>query len=202
VKRLFCMLAVVTLVLGASFMASAISIEGDASYLIGLGQDKGQGFAVHGKAELFNDIFADAAFSAISFKGAGDGEKGLSDTLFTVGGLYRVANEEDLQIFVGGGYAMLTHKHSGEDDESGSGVFGKFGFKLIPADKLSLVADVAYAPKFKLGAGSENLTTARATISYEVLENILVQGTIKHYRVSNSDVTSGILVGGGVSFTF
>lgn len=194
-KRLIAVLAVLTMVLGASLAAGAVSVDGDVSYLIGLGQQKGQGFAAHAQVEVMKDIFADASFVSASFK---DGEeKGPSDTLLTIGGLYRVANEEDLQIFVGGGYAMLTHKH-----DKGQGLFGKFGFKLIPAPKFTLFADVAFAPKLKLGEGSKTLTTARATVAYEVMENISVQGTVKHYRVSDSDITSGILVGGGVSVTF
>jgi len=209
VKRLIAVLAVLTMVLGASLAAGAVSVDGDVSYLIGLGQQKGQGFAAHAQVEVMKDIFADASFVSASFK---DGEeKGPSDTLLTIGGLYRVANEEDLQIFVGGGYAMLTHKHDEvaavdttdeADKGQGQGLFGKFGFKLIPAPKFTLFADVAFAPKLKLGEGSKTLTTARATVAYEVMENISVQGTVKHYRVSDSDITSGILVGGGVSVTF
>lgn len=197
-KRLIAVLAVLTMVLGASLAAGAVSVDGDVSYLIGLGQQKGQGFAAHAQVEVMKDIFADASFVSASFK---DGEeKGPSDTLLTIGGLYRVANEEDLQIFVGGGYAMLTHKQ--DEADKGQGLFGKFGFKLIPAPKFTLFADVAFAPKLKLGEGSKTLTTARATVAYEVMENISVQGTVKHYRVSDSDITSGILVGGGVSVTF
>lgn len=201
-KRLIAVLAVLTMVLGASLAAGAVSVDGDVSYLIGLGQQKGQGFAAHAQVEVMKDIFADASFVSASFK---DGEeKGPSDTLLTIGGLYRVANEEDLQIFVGGGYAMLTHKHDevAGVDTTDQGLFGKFGFKLIPAPKFTLFADVAFAPKLKLGEGSKTLTTARATVAYEVMENISVQGTVKHYRVSDSDITSGILVGGGVSVTF
>lgn len=201
-KRLIAVLAVLTMVLGASLAAGAVSVDGDVSYLIGLGQQKGQGFAAHAQVEVMKDIFADASFVSASFK---DGEeKGPSDTLLTIGGLYRVANEEDLQIFVGGGYAKVAAVDTTDeaDKGQGQGLFGKFGFKLIPAPKFTLFADVAFAPKLKLGEGSKTLTTARATVAYEVMENISVQGTVKHYRVSDSDITSGILVGGGVSVTF
>lgn len=203
-KRLIAVLAVLTMVLGASLAAGAVSVDGDVSYLIGLGQQKGQGFAAHAQVEVMKDIFADASFVSASFK---DGEeKRPSDTLLTIGGLYRVANEEDLQIFVGGGYAKVaavdTTDEADKGQGQGQGLFGKFGFKLIPAPKFTLFADVAFAPKLKLGEGSKTLTTARATVAYEVMENISVQGTVKHYRVSDSDITSGILVGGGVSVTF
>lgn len=199
-KRLIAVLAVLTMVLGASLAVGAVSVDGDVSYLIGLGQQKGQGFAAHAQVEVMKDIFADASFVSASFK---DGEeKGPSDTLLTIGGLYRVANEEDLQIFVGGGYAKVAAVDTTDEADKGQGLFGKFGFKLIPAPKFTLFADVAFAPKLKLGEGSKTLTTARATVAYEVMENISVQGTVKHYRVSDSDITSGILVGGGVSVTF
>ncbi|MGB4430291.1 MAG: hypothetical protein WBJ15_00395, partial [Limnochordia bacterium] len=88
------------------------------------------------------------------------------------------------------------------NDTKGSGFYGKFGFKFVPAEKFTLLADVSYAPKFKFGEeDAKSLLSARATVAYEVMENISVQGTIKHYR-SGDDINSGILVGGGVSFTF
>lgn len=183
-KRLVCMLAVLAVVFGASLAAGAVSVEGDASYLMGFGDNKGQGFAAHAKVELMAEVFADAGFSYVTF-----GEE-RTETLLTLGGLYRVASEEDLQIFIGGGYAMLTLTEKGVaaeengDGEKGNGIFGKFGFTLIPGPKMTLVADVGYAPRFKLNGADDrvSLITARATLSYEVMENIAVQGTVKHYR--------------------
>lgn len=199
-KKLFCMLAVLGIVFGASMLAGAVSVDGDASYLFGLGEAKGQGFAVHAQVEVIADIFADAAFSTISFKGEG-GNKGPSDTLLNLGGLYRVANEDDLQVFVGGGYAMLTRNvPEATDATKGNGLYGKFGFKLIAAPKLTLVADVAYAPRFKVDGTNGSLTTARATVAYEVMENISVQGTVKHYK--SGSINGGFLVGGGIAVTF
>ena len=96
-KRLVCMLAVLAVVFGASLAAGAVSVEGDASYLMGFGDNKGQGFAAHAKVELMAEVFADAGFSYVTF-----GEE-RTETLLTLGGLYRVASEEDLQIFIGGG---------------------------------------------------------------------------------------------------
>lgn len=208
-KRLVCLLTVLSVVMGASLVASAFSLDGDASYLFGLGKEaKGQGFAANAKVEVFDNIFADAAFSFINFKNEDKGE--TADTFLTIGGLYRVASEEDLEVFVGGGYGMLsftaTEPEDVEGDTSndtkGSGFYGKFGFKFVPAEKFTLLADVSYAPKFKFGEeDAKSLLSARATVAYEVMENISVQGTIKHYR-SGDDINSGILVGGGVSFTF
>lgn len=203
-KRLVCMLAVLAVVFGASLAAGAVSVEGDASYLMGFGDNKGQGFAAHAKVELMAEVFADAGFSYVTF-----GEE-RTETLLTLGGLYRVASEEDLQIFIGGGYAMLTLTEKGvaADEENGggkkgNGIFGKFGFTLIPGPKMTLVADVGYAPRFKLNGADDrvSLITARATLSYEVMENIAVQGTVKHYR-AGKDIQSGVLIGGGVAISF
>lgn len=200
-KRLVCMLAVLAVVFGASLAAGAVSVEGDASYLMGFGDNKGQGFAAHAKVELMAEVFADAGFSYVTF-----GEE-RTETLLTLGGLYRVASEEDLQIFIGGGYAMLTLTEKGavaEENgggEKGNGIFGKFGFTLIPGPKMTLVADVGYAPRFKLNGADVSLITARATLSYEVMENIAVQGTVKHYR-AGKDIQSGVLIGGGVAISF
>lgn len=215
-KRLVCLLTVLSVVMGASLVASAFSLDGDASYLFGLGKEaKGQGFAANAKVEVFDNIFADAAFSFINFKNEDKGET-RADTFLTIGGLYRVASEEDLEVFVGGGYGMLSFTATGPEndeeveeldaepsnDNKGSGFYGKFGFKFVPAEKFTLLADVSYAPKFKFGEeDAKSLLSARATVAYEVMENISVQGTIKHYR-SGDDINSGILVGGGVSFTF
>lgn len=212
-KRLVCLLTVLSVVMGASLVASAFSLDGDASYLFGLGKEaKGQGFAANTKVEVFDNIFADAAFSFINFKNEDTGET-RADTFLTIGGLYRVASEEDLEVFVGGGYGMLSFTATGPEgvaascaessnDTKGSGFYGKFGFKFVPAEKFTLLADVSYAPKFKFGEeDAKSLLSARATVAYEVMENISVQGTIKHYR-SGDDINSGILVGGGVSFTF
>ncbi|HPU66297.1 MAG TPA: hypothetical protein PLW89_10765, partial [Limnochordia bacterium] len=87
--------------------------------------------------------------------------------------------------------------------EKGNGIFGKFGFTLIPGPKMTLVADVGYAPRFKLNGADDavSLITARATLSYEVMENIAVQGTVKHYR-AGKDIQSGVLIGGGVAISF
>jgi hypothetical protein len=193
VKRLVCLFAVMSIVLGASLAAGAVSIDGDVSYLFGLGNQKAAGFAGHAMVEVMSQVLADGSFSAVTPKGDGAGP---SEQLFTLGGLYRVASEDDLQVFVGGGFAMLTRP----EVDKGQGIYGKFGFKLIPMEKLTLIADVAYAPKYKVGDVTSNLTTARATISYDVMENVAVQGTFKHYR--SGDVNSGILIGGGVSVTF
>jgi hypothetical protein len=204
VKKLICLLAVLVMILGASLSAGAFSIDADGSYLFGLGSDpKGQGFAAHAKAQITGEFFADAAFSYLNFKGKDSTTR--QDTLFTVGALYRVAKENDLQVFVGAGYGMFSFKAAGPeatdgDPTSAQGIYGKFAVKLVPADKVTLLADVGYAPKFKSGDTAKNLITARATVSYELMDNISVQGTVKHYRTG--DYNSGILVGGGVSVSF
>ena len=68
---------------------------------------------------------------------------------------------------------------------------------------MPLVADVGYAPHFKLDVVDDpfSLITARSTLSIEVLENIAVQGTVKHYR-AGKDIQSSVLIGGGVAISF
>ena len=181
------------------FGCGAVSVEGDASYLMGFGDNKGQGCRPC-QSGLMAEVFAD--FSYVTF-----GEE-RTETLLTLGGLYRVASEEDLQIFIGGGYAMLTLTEKGVaaeengDGEKGNGIFGKFGFTLIPGPKMTLVADVGYAPRIKLNGADDavSLITARATLSYEVMENIAVQGTVKHYRAGR--ISERCLIGGGVAISF
>jgi len=131
VKRLVCLLTVLSVVMGASLVASAFSLDGDASYLFGLGKEaKGQGFAANTKVEVFDNIFADAAFSFINFKNEDKGET-RADTFLTIGGLYRVASEEDLEVFVGGGYGMLSFTATGPEDDGRRNVQRHQGQRLL-----------------------------------------------------------------------
>lgn len=187
------LLIVVSLVLGMSLAAAAVSFEGDASILFGLGENKRRGLAIHGRADVYEELFADASFVTSSPTGDGTTEAGQS--LLTLGGLYRVVHDSDLQVFVGGGWTQLT---AGES--KGHGLYGKFGFKLIAMPKLTLTADVAYAFKYAVGEQAGSLTAARATLAYDVAENVAVQGTIHHQRALQAETL--LLVGGGVAFRF
>lgn len=197
------------LIIATTFVASAISFEGDASYMYGVGDAKGRGFVAHARAEVMDQIFVDGSFlSTNAAKSAeGDASEGstLRNSLISVGGLYRPVNDSDLEVFVGAGFLRLIVHETGLDDVSGQGIYGKFGFKFLPMPQLSIVADVSYAPKYKekgTDNASGNLISARATASYEVMDGLAVQGTVKHYRASVAPQTSDILLGGGVTFHF
>ena len=208
-KKPICFFVVLgILVIATTFVANAVSFEGDVSYLFGIGDSKSRGFAAHAMVEVMDQIIADGSFlSTNATKANGDAseETSLRTNLISVGGLYRPVNDSDLEVFVGAGFLKLTVQETGSDDVSGQGIYGKFGFKFLPMSQLSIMADVSYAPKYKerdTNAASGHLISARATASYEVMEGLEVQGTIKHYRASVAPKASDILIGGGVTFRF
>lgn len=206
-KKPVCFLVVLSvLFVVTSFVASATSFEGDASYLVGVGGSKSRGFVAHAMFEVIDHVLVDGSFLNTNATEAASGEgvdTTQSNSLFTAGGLYRVVNDADLQVFVGGGYLGLTTKSTGSNDSSGHGIYAKFGFRFLPLPELSLMADVSYAPKYKADTDvSGYLVSARATASYELMEGVGVQGTIKHYRTSLTASSRDILVGGGVTFRF
>jgi hypothetical protein len=203
VKKPICLLVVLgVLIVSTTFVANAVSFEGDASYVFGVGNSKNRGFVAHGMVGIVEEYFADGSF--LSVNSAVSEEKDVRNSLMTVGALYRPVNDPDLAVYVGGGYLRLTTQETGSDAVSGQGIYGKFGFKFLPMPLLSFLADVSYSPKYK---GSEEgrsstLITARATTSYQVMEGLAVQASIKHYRVSGANKASDILVGGGIHFQF
>lgn len=206
-KSIYFLVILSVLFVSTSFVASAISFEGDASYLVGVGTSKSQGFVAHAMIEVIDHIFADGSFLNTNVKKSTGGEGADStenNSLFTIGGLYRPVNDSDLQVFVGAGYLGLTTKVTGSSDSSGQGIYGKFGFRFLPLPQLSLMADVSYAPLYKEKDTdkSGHLVSTRATASYEVMDGVSVQGTIKHYRTSVTTSQKDILVGGGITFRF
>lgn len=202
-KRTICLLMILTVLLGASMVASAVTFEGDASYLVGVSSKKGSGFAVHAKAEVISQVFVDGSFLTSSAAKEEGAESSLRHQLLTAGALYRPVIDPDLHVFVGAGYARLTSREPGASEAVvGQGIYGKFGLKMLPMPKLTLVADVAFTPKYKVGNDTGTMTTARATLAYEVLDNLEVQATIKHYRATTPDTANNTLIGGGVSFSF
>lgn len=202
-RKPICFVIVLTVVfIATAFVAHAVSFEGDASYLFGI-STKSQGFATHAMVEVIDQVFVDGSFLSTSVKSAGgDGpDSGLQSQLITVGGMYRPVADQDLEVFVGAGVVRLITKEEGAEEARGQGIYGKFGFKYLPVSKVSLIADVSYAPKYKEASAESHLVAARATLSYEVMDDLSVQGTVKHYRTqatSNRDT----LVGGGVTFRF
>ena len=208
-KKPICFLVVLcvcTLFVATTFVANEVSFEGDASYVFGLGRSKSRGFTAHGMVEVMNDVFVDGSFLSTSTKPAPDAEdeKSLSNSLFSVGGLYRTLNDPDLAGYVGAGFVSLTTKEGEADAIVGQGFYGKFGFRFRPMPQMSIVAEVSYAPRYKEKEAdrSGSLVTARATVAYELMEGLGLQGTIKRYKASLTPVASDTVVGGGITFRF
>ncbi len=206
-KKAICFLVVLNVLLVAtSFVASAVSFEGDASYLVGVGGSQSRGFGAHAMIKIIDQVFVDGSFlnTSATQSGGGGADSTQNNSLFTVGAVYRPVNDADLQVFAGAGYLGLTTKSTGSSETTGQGIYGKCGFRFLPMPQLSLMADVSYAPKYKETDTdkSGHLVSARATASYEVMDGLSLQATIKHYRTSTTPITNDILVGGGVTFRF
>lgn len=207
-KPILFFVALCILFVSINFAARAVSFEGDASYLLSAGGSKQRGFAAHAMIELIDHFFVDGSFLTTNSKTDSDGDNGgsagESRSLLSVGGLYRPVNDGDLKVFVGGGFLRLTAKTGDADPLAGQGIYGKFGFKFLPMPKLSLTADVSFAPKYQGAAAntSGSLISARATATYEIIAGLGLQGTIKHYRTSAASSINDTLVGGGVTFSF
>ena len=202
-KKPICFLVVlVILLVSTSFVASAVSFEGDVSYLFGIGGAQSRGFAAHAMAEVVDQVLVDGTLLSTWVKDAEGSETNPRHQLFSVGGLYRPVAESELELFVGAGYIHLATQEKGLDDVRGGGIYGKFGLKVKPMEKVSLVADLSYAPKYKeeekpLG----HLISARATVSYKVTDDVALQGTARYYKKS-APITQDTLIGGGVTFWF
>lgn len=199
-------LCVLTLILATNFVATAASFEGDASYLFGLSGTKSRGFAAHARVNVMDAIFVDGSFLSTNTKvDPEEAEaKSLSRNLLSVGALYRTVNDPDLDVFVGAGFQRLNSKEGDAEAVIGQGIYGKFGFRFLPMPELLLTADLTYAPRYKEqdAATWSSLITARATVAYEFFDGFGIQGTIKHYKASQTSAVSDTLVGGGVSFHF
>lgn len=199
-KQVISFLMVVTVILGVSLGASAITFEGDASYLLGLESTNGSGFAAHAKAEIISQVFVDGSFLTASVAKAEEAENSPRHHMLTAGALYRPVLDPDLHVFVGAGYVQLTVKE--ENEVKGQGIYGKFGVKIMPLPKWALVADVIFTPRYKIDGNIGSLSSSRATLSYEVFADFEVQATIKHYKSSQAGAVKNTLIGGGLSFSF
>lgn len=220
-KKINVVWGALALVLLFSFSVGAASFQVDGSYLFGFGEhgslkSESNGFAVHGSVEIIPNVLVDGSFLSLNYTKLGTDkittavpEKALSERVVTFGGLYQVVSDQDLQVFVGAGLANYNSE-AGKDTKvegKGKGIYGKLGlnFELMP--KVNLLADLSYAPKFKYEEKDGTFVTARATVSYDLFNDISLQGTAKYYKTDVSgqtgDVTSAnTLVGGGVVFSF
>lgn len=217
-KKVNVLWSVLALILVFSFTVSAASFQVDGSYLFGSGEfgalkSKSRGFALHGSVELMPNVLADGSFVSLSYTELGTEkitsalpEKFLKESVITAGGLYRVVSDSDLQVFIGAGLANFSSALGKTDPliAKGKGIYGKFGLNFEPMEKVNLMADLSYAPKFKIEEQDGNFLAARATISYAVMTDISLQGTAKYYKVGtdSSNVSTNTMLGGGVVFSF
>lgn len=211
-KRVRVVWGALILVLVMSLTVGASSFQADGSYLLGFGDyngDKSQsrGFLVNGAIEFVPNLLVDGSFLSLNYTKLKDTElaegESLNERLITVGGLYRVLSEPDLQVLVGAG--LTNYNAEGTTDKfAGKGIYGKVGLEFEVMPKVHLLADLSYAPKFKLEEKDGSVIAARATVSYELIHDISLQGTVKHYKVSATDVStsSNTLVGGGLVLSF
>lgn len=207
-KRKYLPGIVLVLLLMLSLTSYAASFDIDGSYLYGQGKNLGlanvnHGFVVHAMAELLTDVLVDGSFlhtnvTKLTNLPLPEGEYAQYQ-LMSGGGLYRVVNDRDLKVYVGAGYIQLARKAEPMEEFTGHGIYGKFGFKFMPLPKLQFVADLSYAPKYKVANDTASLTTARATISYKLYSDLALQGTVKYY---NTELAKNTLFGGGLSFSF
>lgn len=200
--------AAICLILVFSMAGSgyAASISADGSYLLGsttVGGEKTnqQGFLVGVDGELYSNIMLEGRFLSIAASGQ---ENTGSQSLISGSLAYRVLQEADLEVLVGAGYTVYTSSLSDDADakENGSGLYGKLGVKFRPGPKLAVVGDVTYAPGLKFAEdNSKPLLTGRLSLSYEVLHQLSVQGTVMRLSIDSSE-TSSVLYGGGIFLQF
>lgn len=216
-KKINVLWSALALVLLFTFTVGAASFQVDGSYLLGSGEhgenvalkSKSRGFALHGSVELIPHVLADGSFLSLNYTELGTdkitvGTNDIRENVITVGGLYQVVSDSDLQVFVGAGLANYNVTLGETDPLKGKGIYGKFGLNFEVMPKVNLLADLSYAPKFKLEEKPGNFLTARATVSYDIMSDISVQGTAKYYKLDVDGVltSTNTMVGGGVVFSF
>lgn len=185
-----------------SFGAAAFTADVDGNYLLTVGDGpKLRGVSVGARAEVYDNVLLDGSFLSVKEK-----DTDVSESLITVGGLYRVVTEPDLNVFVGLGFASFNDGTVGDDDDdakAANGIYGKVGIKFNVAPGVNLLADLGYAPKLKAGEeDSGALLSARASVGYQVIDNVAVQVKVEHYSVANGEKKARTLFGGGVAVNF
>lgn len=210
-KKLVSLTVLFTILMTFSLVVQARTMEADGSAFYGFGEQgtaktESWGFAVHALVEAMPDVFVDASFLHTSVLKAG-GEKlqdgtSMGQQLISLGALYKTVSDSDLQVLVGGGFLMRTAKETDQEDHKGSGIYGKIGIKLLPSPKITIVADLSYSPKYKTKAEKGSLISSRAMVSYQVMPNLTIQASLKHYKERATTTASNTLIGGGVAFSF
>jgi hypothetical protein len=207
VKRGLVLTLCMVFLLAFSSMALAVSFSADGSYLLGKNkvgdtETNVSGFLVGANGEVYPNILVEGRFLSLSESEEG---KSGSQTILSGSVSYRLIQEGELEVLVGGGYLTYNAKADGEAEaEAGAGLFGKLGVAFRPLDKLALVGDVGYAPQLKFGDDAEDkktFLTGRISLSYEVLEQLSVQATVVRTGLGGSENTN-LVYGGGIVFTF
>jgi hypothetical protein len=217
VRRVWVMALILGIVLVFSSLGLAASFSADASYLLGKvtvdGEDEFDqwGFMVGVSGELYPNVVLDGRFLNASEKAEEAGDAVATQTMLSGALSYRLLQEGDFEVLVGGGYQTYNRKGAEGDVFNAAGIFGKLSLALRPVDKMMLVGDVSYAPSFKytiegvdVGAEPEDsdaFLTGRVSLSYQVMDQLSVQATV--IRTSFKEHKSvNLLYGGGVVLTF
>ncbi|HHY14989.1 MAG TPA: hypothetical protein GX521_02820 [Firmicutes bacterium] len=203
-KRISILAVTSILIFSLSIGAAAFALDAEGTYLLSPKREsKLRGFSLSVSGEVYPNLLLDGSFLSV-----GDKDSDTAERLIRAGGLYRVVTEEDLQVFVGLGFAGF--KDGSEESEadpdgeenSGRGLYGKLGLKTALSPKIILTADLGYAPKFNFGGDDVTLLAARAGAGYQILDNLALQVKVEHYRVGEGEANSRTLVGGGVAVSF
>ncbi|HHY09805.1 MAG TPA: hypothetical protein GX528_04475 [Firmicutes bacterium] len=201
----------ILVVLLFSFTAGASSFQADATYVFGQGELGGvatenRGFLVAAQARIFPQILADGLFLSLNPVEL-DGEEvaggsNFSESIMAGGAKFVVSADADLDIYLGGGW--LSHKVNYGEEFKGGGIYGKFGFDFQLHPQVNLAGDLSYAPKFKYEEEGENTFLAgRVSVSYEVYNDLGIQGTLLHTSGKiGEQKSSGLIYGGGLVIRF
>lgn len=209
-KRYSAVVLCLLFVLTCARLASAASFSADAAYVLGKsGSTEMRGFLAGVEGEVYSNIFLEGRFLNVS---PAKDEEGSTESLLYGALSYRVLQEADLDVLVGGGYTTFNIQLPAVDDndgdleadqpssEKGDGFFGKLGVRFTPIPRLVVSGDVAYSPGLSFEDNdSRTLITGRVLLSYEVLEQVSVQGTVVRTSVGTANT---LLYGGGITLQF
>lgn len=194
-KRGFLIFGVLALLFLAGFRVGANTLEADLSYVLGgglegNGQERPPGFLAHAGIKISPQVFVDGFFLSGQ-------EEGFGIEFMGGGAKYRVVAEEgDLDVFLGAGWAQFEEK---------SGIYGKLSLSFQFDPRINLRSDLSYAPNVKLWEKQESFLYGRATLSYEIYEGLGLQGTVAYFGQDpgEGDSRSGsLLYGGGLLIRF
>lgn len=152
----------------------------------------------------------------------------LQSTQWLVGASYRVENNCDLDLYLGGGYTKVKLDITVEDRESsvqGKGLYGKVGAGARLGERISINGDFAYAPKAtyerdaislaSIGTaisnddeeGEGSISQTRGSVVYHVNDMVGLQVGFTRTKIEVEfneivETVSGVLYGAGVILYF